>query len=353
MHDLTTPDGRNEAFKRMGSAYQAAGTRHYRLTDGSTDGVRVIDVKTGSGLEYSVVPDRGLDISLASYKGLNLTYLARNGEVHPAFYESRGEKWLRTFFAGMLTTCGATYLGPPCVDQGEELGLHGRHSGTPARGVCDLSDFRAGTLRVTGSIEDCTVFGDKIILRRAISSEIGRSAIVVEDVVENIGSRDAPLMLLYHVNFGYPLLCGDTQIFVSAGKPEAYDEYSRQYIHEANSFREPGGENTEKNYWYTFEGRKTACAMAVNRHLAGGIAVYVRFDPQTLPYLTQWKLEDEADYVLALEPANVPCLSRSELRQKDALPVLRAHERRTLKVEIGVIEGTGAIEQFINEVSEA
>jgi len=58
---------RNKIKQYIGNTYQIGGTRHYRLTDGNTDGCRCIDVKTGSGFDYTVVCDRGLDISLASY----------------------------------------------------------------------------------------------------------------------------------------------------------------------------------------------------------------------------------------------------------------------------------------------
>ena len=64
-----------------------------------------IDVDTGAGgLRFTVLPDRGLDISLASYKGNNLSFLTPAGETHPAFYEPGGLGWLRTFTGGLLTT---------------------------------------------------------------------------------------------------------------------------------------------------------------------------------------------------------------------------------------------------------
>ena len=52
MFSLETKEGRFNAIKRMGNTYQVAGTRHYALTDGNCKNTEVIDVKTGSGLEY-------------------------------------------------------------------------------------------------------------------------------------------------------------------------------------------------------------------------------------------------------------------------------------------------------------
>ena len=120
--------GRRELERYIGSIAQLGGTRHYQLTEGNAKGTAAIDFNTGSGLCFTVLPDRGLDIPAAVYQGVNLVYHTPNGEANPAFYNPQGSAWLRTFFGGLLTTCGLTYLGPPGNDGGEELGLHGRYS---------------------------------------------------------------------------------------------------------------------------------------------------------------------------------------------------------------------------------
>ena len=99
----------NELRKKIGNTAQIVGTRHYELTGGSSKGTKAIDVNTGSGLCFTIVPDRGMDISRASYKGVNLVFLTQNGEVNPAFYNPKDSEWLRSFFAGLLTTCGLIF----------------------------------------------------------------------------------------------------------------------------------------------------------------------------------------------------------------------------------------------------
>jgi hypothetical protein len=64
-----------DVLKYISNISQLGGTRPYELTDGWARKMRAIDVNTGSGLQYTVLPDRGLDISLASFKGKNLTLL--------------------------------------------------------------------------------------------------------------------------------------------------------------------------------------------------------------------------------------------------------------------------------------
>ena len=76
-----------ELERRVGNISQIGGTRHYELIEGRSKGVSAIEVNTGSGFCFTVLPDRGLDISRATYKGINLVYRTPNGEVNPAFYE--------------------------------------------------------------------------------------------------------------------------------------------------------------------------------------------------------------------------------------------------------------------------
>lgn len=319
----------------VGSAYQVCGTRHYTLTQGFSRGVNAIDVRTGGGLEYTILPDRGLDISLASYRGENLTYLTPNGEANASFYDAAGDGWLRTFFAGLLTTCGYENVGDACSDEGRSFGLHGRQNVIPAKNVCDLST-RGGDILISADIEDSVCFGAKIRVKRTISSACGKNFIRVTDVFENYGIKDEPLLLLYHINFGYPLLCEGTKITVDAMKTEPYDDYSAADASRLFTVSKPDPNAREKNYIHTLT-NCTGYNRSEIRH-PSGLGVYIRQKMEQLPYLNHWKLENPVDYVLALEPSNVRCIGRRALRETGELPFLRAGETTTVEVEIGILE---------------
>ncbi len=123
---------REEVLQRVGSIGQIAGVRPFRYTDGRADGVKAADVRTGSGLGFTVLLDRGMDIAHAEFAGKPVSWDSKNGVAAPGFFERPGQDWLRTFGGGLLTTCGLIQVGPPNVDGGEELGLHGRISHLPA-----------------------------------------------------------------------------------------------------------------------------------------------------------------------------------------------------------------------------
>ncbi len=319
----------------VGNMYQLFGTRRYALCDGASNGCRCIDVRTGSGLEYTVVCDRGLDISLASYKGTNLVFLTQNSESNPAFCKTYDFEWMRTFTAGLLTTCGPQNIGNPCVDNGEELGVHGRWNTFSASNVCDIIDTEKGEIRISGTMNDAVSMGHKLSIRRSISSKIGESVIVIDDEIKNEGSRPVPLNILYHINFGYPFLDENIRIEIPSKSVCGYDEYSNGLIDERTSVKKPYPCAEEKNYMHTFDG-ELVTAKVHNPTLRGGLSVYIRFDSSLLPYVTEWILEDYKDYVLAIEPSNVPCEPRSVLRKKGIFPEIAPGETKKFHVEIEI-----------------
>ncbi len=339
-----------ELRKKVGNLYQIGGTRHYELTEGNQRGTRAIDVNTGSGLCFTVLPDRGMDISLASYKGINLVYLTPNGEVNPSFYNPNGAEWLKVFFAGLLTTCGLTYLGAPGEDEKLQLGLHGRHTAIPARKVCDLSmmDVNDYNIHLTGIVEDSTLMGEKIIMKREIKSKVGSKSLTINDEVENYGSLPCPFTILYHINFGFPLLDECSNILVNSEKAEPYDEISKSGIDRRNSFEAPTSDYQEHNFLHYMKTDESGYAYAavINKELLDGIGVYIKFKADTLPYLSEWKMAREIDYALGLEPSNTKCQNRRILRENGMLPMLEPGERRSMEIEIGVIEGQDEISKW-------
>ena len=321
-------------IQKVGSLRQLAGTRHAILTNGGAGGVRAIDVDTGGGLSYTILPDRGLDIALASFRGINFAYLSPQEELSPAYYNSYQDEYHWTFFGGLLTTCGPVNFGPACQQGDRAYGLHGRFNVTPATHVCDSTDVEAGVIVVSGRIANYVLFGEKIEIRRTISSVVGENVIKIEDTVHNHGDEATPNMMLYHINFGYPLLDVNANISVNSQSCVGYDEYSQQHIGDVGGFGPPDVTQQEKNYLHTMNRDEPGVAKIYNDRLGWG--VQIKFDTAALPYLTQWKCERARDYVLALEPSNAPCESIADVCKAGKLPILEPGHRVLNRVEIGV-----------------
>ena len=327
---------KNELFEYIGNGAQMGGSRHYVLSDGRGRNMRGIDVNSGSGLQYTVLPDRGMDISLASYKGHNLVYLSCNGETHPAFFEPENLGWLNTFTGGLLITCGLTYLGAPVKDGEEQLGLHGRYSTIPARLVADLSEWIGDEyhIKVRGIIEEGHIFGEKLRLEREISTVQGQNSLIIKDTVTNFGYKTSPYTILYHMNLGYPLLCEDTELIIDPVSSVPATPLAATGINEFRRFTKPQANYQEQVFYHTMKAGSKGETMAELQNKRLGISLTIKFNTAQLPYLTEWKMMGKGDYVLGLEPGNVPVKNRVTLKDENILPYLQPGESVTNKVEV-------------------
>jgi hypothetical protein len=344
-----------QLHERIGNIQQLGGTRRVILDDGNSKGVSAIDINTGAGLCFTVLPDRGLDISRATYKGINLVHLTASGETHPAYYNAIGLGWLRSFYGGLVVTCGLANFGPPIKDGAEEVGLHGRHANIPAKQVQDKSGWKGEKyhIEVAGIVEDAVIFGNKLRMTRTITTELGSKTITIHDRVENFGFKPSPFTILYHINPGFPLLDAKNELFVSTSKTESRDDISKKGIKEWNKFSDPIPGYIEQVFIHKMKACQDgkACAALINRELGDGLGLLVKFDPKELPYLNEWKNMAQGDYVMGIEPANAPVFSRVELREKGLLQTLQPGEIRDITVEISILDSAKEIDKCIKECS--
>ncbi|MDE3056490.1 MAG: aldose 1-epimerase family protein [Bacteroidota bacterium] len=351
---MTTLFGRNfsrqELLLRVGSLTQLAGVRMMELRDGAENNVRIADVRSGV-LRFQVTLDRGMDISLAEYKGIPLTWRSPNGDVHPAFYDRSGSGWSRSFSGGLMTGCGLTQVGAAGVDEGEELGLHGRLSHLPASAVSAASVWNNDkcVFRIEGNVREAAPFKENLLLHRAIETQLGGSTISVRDEVTNEGSSRTPLMLLYHINIGFPVLDEGTELLLNADETKPRDNEALKGIKEAQRFSPPIQNYKEQVFYHELreDGDGFASALLVNKEL--NLGVFVQFRKKELPRFIEWKMMGEGMYVAGMEPANCFVEGRAKERMRGTLQFLEPNERRGFLVRIGVVEGREQIADFVQE----
>ena len=335
---------RRELEARVGRIEQIGGVRRLRLAEGPEAGVEQIQVRTGSGLAYTISPERGLDISLAEFGGVPISWQSSNGDVHPSYFDDRGYKWLRTAAGGLLMTCGFTQAGGPSEDNGEELGLHGRAHHLAARHVGIVADWEGDeyVMRVRGVVEETRLFGEFIRLTREITSKLGSNRINIVDHYENLAFVPTPLMLLYHFNFGFPLLTEATQItFPSqAVEPRLPDHPMEGY----NRWDAPDPHYAERVYLHKdlrSDTQKWASATIHNPAFplpagANPVSVRLSWDTTTLPNLVQWRMAGAGAHVLGIEPANCHVNGRAASRESNSLVMLEPGARYTCKLELNI-----------------
>ncbi|MDP3179589.1 MAG: aldose 1-epimerase family protein [Spirochaetaceae bacterium] len=344
---------RREILRRCGDATQLLGVKEYRLEGGRAAGVRAIDARNGSGLEFTALPDRGMDIAWLSLGGRNLSYIGSPGIAGPQYFDDRDLGWLRSFAAGFLTTCGLRNVGSPCEEGGESFGLHGRAANAPAEAVSADVDWEgvAPALRLSGRMREARVFGENLMLTRMIEAACGRNVLVIEDRVDNLGFREEPLELLYHFNLGYPLLDAGAEFLAPSRDVRPRDETARRGLPEWARAEAPTPSYSEQVFYHDLrsDGRGMTCVALVNR--AARLGVALRFDLKELPRLTQWKMMGEGEYVMGVEPCNCPVEGRARAREAGALEILDPGAHRCFRIEAEFLGDEAGIDRIVAEIS--
>jgi hypothetical protein len=336
---------RREIEARTGRLQQIGGLSRGQAVDGPEAGVETIQVRTGAGLAYTVVPSRGLDISLAQFGGVPLSWQSAAGEAHPAFYDPSGAEWLRTAAGGLLMTCGLTQVGAANEDEGMALGLHGRVHHLPARQVAAEGRWVGDEyeMRVAGVIDEAVMFGDHLRLIREIRGRLGQNRLEIHDQVENAGFAPAPHMILYHVNFGFPLLTEETVVRFPSRQVIVRDEDTP--LEGYDRWQAPEAGYRERVYYHqelTVDETGVASAVVNNPRFplpAGPCDLTVRLSwrPDQLPRLVQWKMPGAGLHVLGIEPANCLVEGRAVERRRGTLVFLEPGESRSYDLTLEAI----------------
>jgi galactose mutarotase-like enzyme len=335
---------RAQLLDRTGDISQFGSIRLGELVDGFERGVRIADFTTGTGLAFTVHIDRGLDIGATSFRGVPLAFRSNAPAAHPAHFEPEGLGWLRAFPGGLLTTCGLTYFGAPNDDEGQALGIHGRASYLPASQIAYGGDWHGDEyeLWLTGVTRETRFFGENLVLRRRISAWLGRSEITIEDVVTNEGHVATPHMLLYHCNFGFPLVDDGTELVLDA-ETRPRDAVAAAGIGGARRLEGPQPGYQENVFYHrpAVDDAGHSEAALVNRRFAGGagLGVRLRWRAAELPWLVQWKQMGQGAYVCGLEPATNWVEGRATERSEGRLRRLEPGESRAYRLMIAVLDG--------------
>ena len=313
--------------KYFSNSQQIYGVEEVRLIGGKGDGMRLLNVRNGGGLEFTVSLDRCADISRLTLNGYNMSFFAPCGYVSPKYYDKDGIGFLKSFTAGFFTTCGLTAVGSPCTDNGEVLPLHGTISNTPCENVS--RDITENEIKIKASVLDASLFADKLLLEREYVCPIGKNEIYLTDKIKNIGTKETPLEILYHCNMGYPLLSENSVVKVPSSEVIPRNEHSAEGIENCLVMEKPQAGYEEKCYYHKLSG-KTEVSI-YNDDIKKGVSL--QFDTAEFPFFTEWKMMGEGEYVLGLEPGNCTPDGRDVMRKKGLLDILQPGEERTFHIK--------------------
>jgi len=280
----------------------------------------------------------------------------------PWFAEHEGLGFFRTFYGGLLTTCGiehSLFMAEDTAEQyhyppkpTESFGLHGRVANRPARlvGYGERWDGDTCTLWAEGETLVAAVFGEQLVLRRRIEAVVGESRLRVPDVVENVGHDITPHMLLYHVNAGFPVVDESSELLVAATAVQARGDHP---VEGYATMAAPTAGFVEQVFEHELGGEPDGSvpAAVVNRTL--GIGLYQVFDRRRLPHHFVWRTLGEGTYVVGMEPCTNRTAGRLDARDRGELIQLAAGDTREYDLELGALDGGVEIDAFAERVRRA
>jgi len=304
-----------DAFSDLTSANMPALGQGWRVSQrtlcgGLRDGVQLIEVDTGR-MRLSILPTRGMGIWRAELPGgERLGWKSPvQGPVHPKFVpltEPSGLGWLDGFDE-LVVRCGMESNGAPVFDEGGRLvyPLHGRIANRPAQHVSVTLDDSAGTITVRGVVEESRFHFQKLRLTTSITLQVGSTSFTLDDEIKNLAGTPAEMQMLYHINFGEPMIGDGAQLVAPVREIAPHDPTATANLDTWSNYSPPTAGAPEQCFFFDLLSDENNQTQVLLKNAESDAGAAVRFNTQQLPHFTLWKnMVASADgYVTGLEPA--------------------------------------------------
>jgi hypothetical protein len=291
------------------------------LRGGLRDGVEMLTIDNGR-FRVALLPQRGMNIWKAWLGDWAIGWDSpMRGPVHPRFvpvFDPGGLGWLEGFDE-LLTRCGLLSNGAPQFDSRGvlEYPLHGRIANLPAHRVVVEADPEAGELAITGVVDECRFHFHKLRLTSTLRTRLGEPGVRLVDEVTNLSASAGEMELIYHTNFGPPLLEPGSRVVAAVRRMMPRDAAAVPGVGRWDQFGEPhaGGEEC---YFFQLLAEPDHCTRTLLRNAAGDRGVSLQFSTVEFPCFTLWKnpRPKQDGFVTGLEPGtNFPNVRSFEAEQ--------------------------------------
>ena len=269
--------------KKIGNTAQLCSAQRVTVSIGPGKGLDLIIVDNGV-LNFTLVESRCLDIIKFSHKGMNASFISKNGLCVTE------DEFGHTFPAGMLYTCGLDSLG---AREGHKL--HGRAHNIPADIIELYIDEKK--IKVVGEISITALFGENLLITRTIETMALSDSVKITDVIKNRAYRDEKYCMLYHINIGYPLLDEGAVIEADIEQTFSRNEWAERNRSRVLIMDAPSDNAAEMCYFHKLNKPEISlCNFSLKKRFT------IKYSDNTLPYLVEWKSPASGDYVIGLEP---------------------------------------------------
>ena len=338
----------------VGSMQQLVSVRPVIFQDGRLSGAHGFLVKNGF-TSFTVVTDKCMDIGELQYKGINFSFLAKPGLNGRNQFDTHGKEALRSIIGGLFFTCGTENICASFTDSKSEKDypMHGRLRTTPAEHICSDSFWTDDryTIRLSGEMREAELFGENMQLRRTITTELNSKYITVQDVVTNESFRPEPLLYMYHINFGFPLVSPDAQIILPVNDTIPRDDISREGLANWEIMPEPLPEAPEQVFIHDLECDQGGHTFAAIYNPSLEVGIEIDFCKHSFPNFMMWKSIASGDYVIGFEPSNTSVYGRQYQEEHGGLHVLGSQKSEEFLLRFRILDGDSDLQEILRKQS--
>ncbi|MDT0175490.1 aldose 1-epimerase family protein [Enterobacter sp. BRE11] len=278
------------------------------LHGGKQEGSKVLTITSKNGLTIALSPTRGMDLLHVNGDGVRLGWDSPVSEVvNPAYInlESRnGLGWLEGFNE-MMVRCGYEWTGHPVTKDGRIYTLHGKAGNTPASRVEVVIDDKAPhEIRVRGLLKESTFKKANLETWTELRYVPGAKSFTLHDVLTNRGDYPHDYQIIYHSNFGTPILEEAARFIAPLKSVSPFNDYAKSGLKAWNIYDAPTKDFDEMVFNLVPKADSSGKTLAAVINSKGDKGASIEFDTHQLPLLTMWKNTDtlKQGYVTGIEP---------------------------------------------------
>jgi hypothetical protein len=334
------------------------------LHGGKQEGVNLVVIDNGK-VRITVVPTRGMGVLSVTMGEVRLGWDSPVQEVvHPRFINLQargGLGWLEGFNE-WLCRCGMESAGGPGPDKfinniGDEatmeLTLHGKVANLPAQEVELLVEREPPyRLRLRGRVDERMLFGPKLELHTELVVEPGASSFRLGDVVTNRGAQKQEFEMIYHTNFGAPLLEEGAAFVAPLARVTPFNERAAKAIGNYTTYTGPTPGFIEQVYLLQPLADREDRTVIMLQNKSKDRAASLAYSIKELPYLTLWKnTAARADgYVTGLEPGTNYPYHRSIERKMGRLAQLPPGGSQRMDITFAIHVGKDEVDKTAKQI---
>ena len=321
------------------------------LHGGKQAGSEVITITSGD-FTIKLSPTRGMGILSVVGDGIRLGWDSPVDEVvNPAYMnlESRGGLGWLEGFNEMMVRCGFEWTGHAVAADGMMYTLHGKAGNTPVSKVVVTVDENAPhMISVKGLIKENAFKKSNLETWAELRYIPGSKSFSVHDKLTNKGDYARDYQIIYHSNFGTPLLEEGAKFSAPVKEISPFNEYAIKGLDDWQTYLGPTKDFDEMVFNVVPFADKDNKTLAMLMNKAGDKGAGIEFDVTQLPVLSLWKNTDtlRQGYVTGLEPGTSFAYPVTIAREQGLVPTIKPHESKEFTLVYSLLSDKDAVAAY-------